>query len=69
MFSRESNSSKVALAALVRKLREWDFGLLDCQMRTRHLMQFGAREIPGSEFHKLLAINLARPTKTGKWKI
>ena len=48
MFSRQPNSSKIALLSLVKKLRQWDFDLIDCQMKTAHLMQFGAREIPGS---------------------
>jgi leucyl/phenylalanyl-tRNA--protein transferase len=69
MFSRESNSSKVALVALVNKLQEWDFDLIDCQMKTPHLMQFGAREIPGSEFQKLLARSLSHPTKIGPWQL
>jgi Leu/Phe-tRNA-protein transferase len=38
-------------------------------MKTTHLMQFGAREIPGSEFQKLLAISMSRPTKKGKWQL
>jgi len=69
MFSKQPNSSKVALVMLVNKLLEWDFDLIDCQMKTAHLMQFGAREIPGSEFQKLLAKSMARPTKPGKWKL
>lgn len=69
MFSRQSNASKVALASLVNKLLEWDFDLIDCQMKTSHLMQFGAREIPGTEFLKLLTKSMSRPTKTGKWQL
>ena len=69
MFSREPNSSKVGLVYLVKKLREWDFDLIDCQMKTAHLMQFGAREIPGPEFQKLLAKSMSRRTQTGKWKL
>jgi leucyl/phenylalanyl-tRNA---protein transferase len=69
MFSRESNGSKVALVALVNKLLEWDYDLIDCQMKTAHLMQFGAHEIPGSEFRKLLARSLSLPTKIGPWQL
>ena len=67
MFSKASNSSKIALVHLVEKLQEWNFDLIDCQMKTEHLLQFGARDIPGPEFHKLLAISLSRGTQTGKW--
>lgn len=69
MFSRQTNASKVALVALMDKLQKWDFDLIDCQMKTEHLMQFGAREIPGAEFQKLLIKSLSRETKIGKWQL
>ena len=69
MFSRQPNSSKAALVSLVKKLQGWDFDLIDCQMKTAHLMQFGAREIPGPEFQTLLAKSIRRPTQKGKWEL
>jgi len=69
MFSNQTNGSKVALVSLVNKLLEWSFDLIDCQMKTAHLMQFGAREIPGSQFQKTLARSLLRPTEIGKWRL
>jgi leucyl/phenylalanyl-tRNA--protein transferase len=69
MFSRQANCSKIALVSLVEKLVQWDFDLIDCQMKTAHLMQFGAREIPGPEFQMLLAKSMARQTHTGKWQL
>jgi len=54
MFSRFSNASKVALVALVQKLRKDGFTLLDTQFLTPHLAQFGAREIPREEYLNLL---------------
>ena len=68
MFSKQPNSSKIALVHLMQKLQEWNFDLIDCQMRTEHLMQFGAREIPGNHFRKLLEKNIACPNQKGKWK-
>ncbi len=50
MFSRVSNASKVALVTLVENLRRLDFKLIDCQVRTNHLIRFGAREIPRKLF-------------------
>jgi len=67
MFSRQPDSSKIALVSLVKKITAWDFDLIDCQMKTAHLMQFGAREIPGPEFQKLLAKSMSYPTQKGKW--
>jgi leucyl/phenylalanyl-tRNA---protein transferase len=54
MFHREPDASKVALAALVERLRARGFRLLDVQWVTRHLEQFGAREIPRRRYLRLL---------------
>jgi leucyl/phenylalanyl-tRNA--protein transferase len=54
MFSRARDASKIALAALVARLKSEDFGLIDCQMRTRHLETLGAREIPRRRFSRLV---------------
>jgi leucyl/phenylalanyl-tRNA--protein transferase len=55
MFSREPDASKVALCHLVARLRRGGFRLLDTQFVTKHLSQFGVREIPRAEFRRLLA--------------
>lgn len=54
MFFRRRDASKVAFVQLVRQLRRWGFGLIDCQMSTEHLRRFGAAEIPRAEFMGLL---------------
>lgn len=61
MFSFVPNSSKVALAHLVRWLKKQDFDMIDCQMRTNHLVRLGAREISGVEFRKRLARSVQPP--------
>lgn len=50
MFTRISNASKVAFVKLVEHLKTLSFDLIDCQLTTTHLKQFGAREIPRSQF-------------------
>lgn len=50
MFTRATDGSKVALVALVDKLRRDGFELIDCQQQTRHLASFGARPIPRLDF-------------------
>ena len=45
MFSRATDSSKIALVHLVELLRAGGFVLLDAQFLTPHLQQFGAVEI------------------------
>ncbi len=50
MFSQVSNASKVAFVALVENLKRLNFVLIDCQVKTDHLMRFGAREVPRKVF-------------------
>ena len=54
MFSQVNNASKIALAHLARQLERWEYGMIDCQMKTSHLASLGAREIPRSEFIRKL---------------
>jgi leucyl/phenylalanyl-tRNA--protein transferase len=54
MFHRVTDASKVALVALVERLIERGFGLLDLQWVTPHLRQFGAVEIPRRDYLRLL---------------
>ncbi len=68
MFAKKSDASKVAFVTLVQQLTKWKFTLIDCQITTRHLMNFGAKEIPRSEFLKLLKAALKRPSKEGSWR-
>lgn len=50
MFHHVTDASKVALAALVERMRARGFRLLDVQWVTPHLEQFGAIEIPRSTY-------------------
>jgi leucyl/phenylalanyl-tRNA--protein transferase len=60
MFHAETDASKLALHALVERLREREFTLLDTQWVTPHLMQFGAIEIPRRRYLNLLKSSLRR---------
>jgi len=55
MFHRETDASKVALGALVARLREQGFILLDVQYVTPHLESLGAVEITRREYERRLA--------------
>lgn len=55
MFHRATDASKIALVALVDRMRARGFTLLDIQWVTPHLEQFGAIEVPRSQYLKLLA--------------
>jgi len=54
MFTRKSNASKVAMVHLIEHIRQRGFGFVDCQVRTRHLVRMGAREISRTQFLSLL---------------
>lgn len=60
MFSLERDASKVALVSLTQRLKERNFELLDTQYSTPHLIRFGAREIPKSEYMKRLKRAIAK---------
>ena len=63
MFSRETDASKVALVALVERLRDRGFTLLDTQYQTPHLARFGAIEIPRRDYERRLAAALRLPRR------
>ena len=54
MVSRAPDASKVAIAALVARLRVGGFTLLDCQFQTDHLASLGAIEVPRDTYSALL---------------
>lgn len=62
MFHRATGASKIALWALIERLRARKFTLLDTQWLTPHLEQFGAKEISRQLYLHLLssAIDLPR---------
>jgi leucyl/phenylalanyl-tRNA---protein transferase len=60
MFHRVTDASKIALVALVARLRERRFRLLDTQWTTPHLAQFGTMEIPRDDYLRLLESALGK---------
>ena len=58
MFHHETDASKVALAALVERLKPEGVDLIDCQVTSEHLLSLGAREIPRAEFLRHLKSGL-----------
>ncbi|MGD9098501.1 MAG: leucyl/phenylalanyl-tRNA--protein transferase [Desulfobacterales bacterium] len=67
MFTRVSNASKAALVVLVQHLQKAGYELIDCQVTTPHLKQFGAREIPRAQFLRVLYRSLRHRTLQGRW--
>ncbi|MGD8926185.1 MAG: leucyl/phenylalanyl-tRNA--protein transferase [Thioalkalispiraceae bacterium] len=54
MFSKQADTSKIALTYLTRQLQEWNFDFIDCQIYSDHLGSLGAEKISRTEFLKLL---------------
>jgi leucyl/phenylalanyl-tRNA--protein transferase len=60
MFHRKTDASKVALVALVERLRARGFVLLDTQWTTPHLKQFGTFEVSREDYLVLLGKALSK---------
>lgn len=54
MFSRQPNTSKLALIYLAKVMQRIGGKLIDCQLETPHLKSMGGRFIPYEEFMKIL---------------
>ncbi|MDO9188924.1 MAG: leucyl/phenylalanyl-tRNA--protein transferase [Sulfurimicrobium sp.] len=68
MFSHATDASKIAFVHLVRQLERWNFGMIDCQMKTAHLASLGAREIARAEFVQRLSLLIELPHESGRWQ-
>ncbi len=67
MFSRRSNGSKMALAALVAACESWGVEAIDCQQNTAHLASLGAHELPRAEFLQIVRQTAALPAPA--WRL
>jgi leucyl/phenylalanyl-tRNA--protein transferase len=69
MFADRPDASKVALVRAVEWLAARGVKLVDCQVRTEHLVRFGAHEISRASFLRRLATALRQPTQRGRWSM
>jgi len=65
MFARQTDASKIALAALVAFCMAKDISMIDCQQNTQHLASFGAGEISREDFTAHVNHQTLRPAP--KW--
>jgi leucyl/phenylalanyl-tRNA--protein transferase len=68
MFSRERDASKVALVRLCQNLQARNFGVIDCQMATPHLLSLGARLVSRRAFVELLNQYANVPMQPASWR-
>ncbi|MEG3788959.1 leucyl/phenylalanyl-tRNA--protein transferase [Lysobacter sp. CCNWLW3] len=67
MVSLQSGGSKVALAALARRLHAWGWPLLDAQVENEHLLSLGAELWPRARFLAAVAELSAADVAPGPW--
>jgi leucyl/phenylalanyl-tRNA--protein transferase len=68
MFHTKTDASKVAFAALVEQLIIWNYQLIDCQVHTSHLVNFGAQDIDRNYFIQLLDQYCDSPAAKTAWQ-
>ncbi|MEM6926864.1 MAG: leucyl/phenylalanyl-tRNA--protein transferase [Myxococcota bacterium] len=68
MFARRPDASKIAFVHLVRQLTAWGYPLIDCQVHTRHLQRFGAREVRRAEYLARITGLVDQETRFGPWR-
>lgn len=54
MFHLEADASKLAFSQAVRYLKNIGIKMIDCQVKTDHLLSFGAKEIKRDQYIQLL---------------
>ncbi|MEW5852842.1 MAG: leucyl/phenylalanyl-tRNA--protein transferase [Myxococcota bacterium] len=67
MFTLRPDASKVAMVALVERLRGWGFSVVDCQVANHHTLNLGAEEWPRERYLEVLRKELDAPTRLGLW--
>jgi len=69
MFSARPGGSKVALAALASRLRDWQWPLIDAQVESPHLLRLGAEACPRKEFLRSVRALTALHEAPESWTI
>jgi len=68
MFHSKTDASKVAFATLVEQLKAWGYQLIDCQVHTSHLVNFGAEAIDRNYYAQLLNQHCNKPVAQSAWQ-
>lgn len=68
MFHNVTDASKAAFVMACRKLHQWGYRLVDCQLHTAHLESMGAVEMPRSRFTQALQKLCRQPVNKLAWK-
>ncbi len=69
MFSKKTDASKIAFVNAVHQLQQWGYKLIDCQVESPHLENFGANNIPRREFLKQIAYLITCRPENNAWQL
>lgn len=67
MFHLVNDAAKVAFYYLVQQAKAWAFDFIDAQVRTPHLLDWGAEEISRDFYLDILHKTLQKKTRRGSW--
>jgi leucyl/phenylalanyl-tRNA--protein transferase len=67
MFSRQTNASKLALAALCAWCKQRQVAMIDCQQETKHLSSLGAAPISRADFLSQMQLSLNQTNIEISW--
>lgn len=67
MFHKQTDASKIAFYHLVKQLKVWNFDMIDAQMETPLLNNFGALNITFESYYVDLQASLKNKTHRGNW--
>ena len=68
MFTLKSDASKIALVYLCQHLKTGEIPLIDCQVRTDHLISLGAQTIPRTDFIKAINEYCQHDSTSALWE-
>ncbi|NKB37164.1 MAG: leucyl/phenylalanyl-tRNA--protein transferase [Gammaproteobacteria bacterium] len=69
MFSRKTDSSKVALVALARTIDALGFRMIDCQVHSHHLQSLGAKPVARELFSNILGNFASSLSPVTNWPV
>ncbi len=68
MFHLHPNTSKLALAALVKHLMKYQISVIDCQLDNPHLSSLGCRNVPRGDFLDMLKVSRKQWVSEDLWQ-
>lgn len=67
MFCTVTDASKIAFAVLAERLVQWNYKLIDGQVKSAHLSSLGAQDMPRNQFKPLVAKLCELPIHADAW--